>query len=90
MGRLLRFIIFVPVAALISALSIANRHKVTLYLDPTHNFFADYRIDAPLFIIIFAALMTGIVLGGLASWIAQGKNRKLKKVYKKELDIISQ
>ena len=90
MGRLIRFLIFVPIAVFVAALSIANRHKVSLFLDPTQKFFADYRIDLPLFIIIFGALILGIVMGGIAAWIAQGKNRKLKRAYKKELDKVAQ
>ena len=38
----------------------------------------------PLFAVIFAAVMLGVVLGGTASWLAQGKTRKSRRRLRRE------
>ena len=62
MAALLKWIFLLPVAIISVMLAIANRQPVELAFDPFGA--PDLRISAPLFIIVFASIMIGVVLGG--------------------------
>ena len=74
--RVIKLIILVPIAVALIFLSVANRHIVTLALNPFQPDDAVMSLSLPLFIFLFAALIVGLVLGSLATWLAQGKHRK--------------
>lgn len=76
MRRFLFLIVIVPVTALIVALAVANRREVLLSLDPLHADHPALSVSAPLFVIVFGALVLGLVIGGLASWLSQGRWRR--------------
>ncbi|MBL6432219.1 MAG: DUF1049 domain-containing protein, partial [Alphaproteobacteria bacterium] len=68
-------------------LSVANRHTVSLSLNPLDP--QDPRLtipDIPLFWIIFASLGVGIIVGGLGAWAKQGRWRKEARVKRREAD----
>jgi len=58
-------------ALIAAAIAIANRDVVAFRLDPL-----PYQIDLPLYVIAFAALFVGILIGALAMWMRDGKVRK--------------
>jgi len=74
--RIIAIVILVPVAILIIAFSVANRHAVTLTLDPFHPGNPALSFAAPFFVWLFAALVLGVLLGGLAVWLGQGRHRR--------------
>jgi uncharacterized integral membrane protein len=74
--KFLWLIIGVPVAILLIIFCVANRQFVTMRLDPFNAVDPAVAIELPLFVFIFLALLAGIVLGGIASWLAQGKYRR--------------
>ena len=64
--------IFTLLLALVAAaFAIANRDVVAFRLDPL-----PYEVNLPLFVILFAALFSGILIGALAMWLRDGKVRK--------------
>lgn len=77
MGRQL-FLIFivVPLGVLMVAFGVANREPVRLTLDPFRPAETSLYLEAPLFLILFSVLALGLVLGGLITWLSQGKWRK--------------
>ena len=79
MIRFLKALILLPVAILVVLLAVANRAPVTLSLDPFSQDAPEFATQLPLFAVIFAAVMLGVVIGGVASWLAQGKNRKSRR-----------
>jgi len=81
--KIVAAIILVPLAALIVAFAVANRENVTISFDP----FSAQRVDAvtqPLFVVILAALIIGVVIGGLASWLRHGKWRRLARRFERD------
>jgi len=82
--RFLKALILLPVAILIVLLAVANRAPVTLSLDPFSQEAPEFSTQLPLFAVIFAAVMLGVVIGGTASWLAQGKNRKSRRQLRRE------
>lgn len=69
------FVVF-PVGVLFVAFALANRHAVRLNLDPFSSEHPFLALDAPLFLFLLAALMAGLLLGGLVTWFGQGKWRR--------------
>ena len=49
---------------------------MTLSLDPFSQDAPEFASTLPLFALIFAAVMVGVVIGGAAAWLAQGKHRR--------------
>ena len=79
------FILFVlPFAAVLVLFAVANRAPVPLSLDPFSPDAPALLLRPPLFVIAFAALALGVLLGGIAAWLAQGKHRRAERRYRRE------
>jgi uncharacterized integral membrane protein len=74
--RFIKIIVLVPVAILLVVLSVANRHLVTLALNPFRPDDAVMSVSLPLFVFLFLALIIGVVLGSMVTWLTQGRHRK--------------
>ena len=64
-------------AVVLIAMSVANRHEVRLVLDPFNRQAPVIFTELPLYVYLFATLVAGVVLGSAATWITQGKWRRL-------------
>ena len=61
---------------MIVAFAVANRQSVTISFDPFSSASPAYAATVPLFVLIFALLIVGVLVGGVAAWIRQGKWRR--------------
>ena len=84
MVNFLKALILFPIAILVVLLAVANRGPVTLSLDPFSREAPEIAFTVPLFALIFGAVMLGVILGGMAAWLAQGKHRRAERRYKRE------
>lgn len=84
--RIIAVIVLVPVAVIVVAFSVANRHPVGLTLDPFHPGNPALSYSAPFFAWLFIAFALGLIVGGLATWFGQGKHRKLSRQRGQEAD----
>jgi hypothetical protein len=59
---------------------------VTLSFDPFSRAApeAGLTLTVPLFALIFAAVMLGVVIGGVGAWLAQAKHRRAERRYRRE------
>jgi uncharacterized protein HemY len=67
MRRLLFWLILVPLGALVVLFAVANRAAVVLSLDPFSGENSALSFSAPLFVVVLASVILGIVIGGVAS-----------------------
>jgi len=74
--RLAKLVIMAVSAIFFVTLAVANRHDVTMVLDPFKPETPVFALTAPFFIYLFGALFLGMILGGVVSWFSQGKWRK--------------
>lgn len=74
--RFIKLIILVPVAVALIVLSVANRHSVTLALNPFRPEDQVLSLSLPLFVLIFIVLIAGVLIGSAVTWFAQGRYRK--------------
>jgi hypothetical protein len=70
-------VILVPVAAALVGFAVANRQPVTVLFDPFESDPA-HSLTVPLYLLGFAVLVVGVLLGGSAAWIEQGKWRRAR------------
>ncbi|MCB1529248.1 MAG: hypothetical protein KDJ45_16315 [Hyphomicrobiaceae bacterium] len=70
--RIILLLTAFPLALVLIALSIANRHSVRLILDPFNPQAPVIYTEQPLYFYIFGALLVGVVAGGTAVWLSQG------------------
>jgi len=74
--KLLSVIFWVPVGVILITVAVSNRQIVTFSIDPVTRIDPFLSLSLPLYMLIFAAILFGIVFGGIAAWLAQGKWRK--------------
>jgi len=74
MLRLISWIIMAPVAVLVVLLSISNRDRITLSLDPL-----PYSFDLPVVAVILGAVAVGFIWGAFAAWASGAKTRGLSR-----------
>ena len=85
MRTLFRLLVVLPVAILILAFAIANRHWVTVSFDPfPGNDIAGPSLSAPLFLLLMIAGAVGVLAGGTAVWWRQGRYRRQLRDAKSE------
>lgn len=78
--RIVWLLIAFPVGVVLVALAVANRHGVTLVLDPFRPENPALALQVPLFALVLTALVAGVVIGGTAAWLGQGRWRKAARV----------
>jgi len=64
------WLIFLPVAVVVVALAVVNRDPVPFGI----GFGADWQV--PLFLLLLAAGLLGILVGGTGAWLAGGRSRR--------------
>jgi uncharacterized membrane protein len=74
--RIISILIAFPAAAALVTLAIANRHATTLVLDPFNPTAPLVSVSLPFYLYLFAALILGVILGGLATWFGQTRWRR--------------
>ena len=84
MIRFLKALLLLPVAIIVVLLAVANRAPVRLSLDPFSQEAPEFATEVPLYAVIFAALMVGVLIGGVATWLAQAKHRRARRQYSRE------
>ncbi|HVZ13413.1 MAG TPA: LapA family protein [Bauldia sp.] len=86
MRRFLYLFVLLPIAIVVVALSVANREWVIFSLDPIGPAAPGWSLGAPLFVFLFAAVALGIVIGGVAAWIRQGRWRHAARMERTTAD----
>lgn len=69
----LSWLIAAPVALVIIAFAVANRHSVTLSFDPFAEGTPAIALVLPLWIVAFAPFVAGVVIGGLSVWMVRAR-----------------
>jgi uncharacterized integral membrane protein len=73
--KVIAAIVLVPLAIVILGFAVANRQTVIVSFDPFDASQPAYSVPLPLFLLIFVMLIIGVIVGGIASWLRQGRWR---------------
>jgi uncharacterized membrane protein YciS (DUF1049 family) len=77
MKRFLKLLFLVPLALVVVAVAVANRHEVVIFLDPFAGPAPEgTQITVQLFVVIGVAIMVGVIFGGVVTYLEQGKYRR--------------
>jgi uncharacterized integral membrane protein len=64
-------LVLVPLGLIFIVFAVANRHRVTVSFDPFNSADPSVAIRLPLFVVIVAVAVLGVVAGGTATWFRQ-------------------
>ena len=79
--KIVAAIVLVPLAVIILAFAVANRQSVTISFDPLPA----TSVTLPVFALVILLLIAGVLIGGMASWLRQGKWRQAARRFEREL-----
>ena len=90
LNRFMLIAVLVPLAIILVALAVANRGVASFTLDPFNPGNPALTWQMPLFVLLFAAIVIGMIVGSLATWIKQGRYRKLARQRSQEAEVLRQ
>ena len=76
MKKIVTLLVALPAALILISLALANRHPVRLALNPFRPDDTVLAIQLPFYIYLLLALIAGVALGGVATWMSQGRWRR--------------
>jgi uncharacterized integral membrane protein len=85
MLRYLKFLLLLPIGLVIVALAVSNRTPTKLIYWPD-QLGPELSFTAPLFVALMLAIMLGVVIGGLATWLTQSGHRRAERQYRREAE----
>ena len=74
--KIFNALVILPLAILFVVFAVANRHIVTLSFDPFNSSDPALGVSLPLFVVIIAVAIFGVVAGGVATWFGQRRWRR--------------
>lgn len=86
MRAFLRAVLLVPLAVVLLGFALVNRESVVLHFDPFGFFEPPLAYDVPLFLPIFISAAVGILVGGFATWISEGRHRRAARHHRREVE----
>ncbi|KAB2914316.1 MAG: hypothetical protein F9K29_15185 [Hyphomicrobiaceae bacterium] len=77
--RIFWFVLAFPAAVILITLAVINRHGVRLVLDPFRPEEPVISLVLPFYAYLFGMLLVGVVVGGLFTWAAQARWRRMAR-----------
>jgi uncharacterized integral membrane protein len=74
--KIVTVLILVPLAVVLIAFAVANRQTVTVSFDPFDQAHPAFALTLPLYALVLALVIAGVIIGGVAAWATQGKWRR--------------
>ena len=84
LNRIVTLVVAFPVAILLVAVAVINRHEVRMVLDPFKPQAPSLAVELPFYFYLFGALFLGVIVGGVAVWLGQGRWRRTARVRAQE------
>ena len=78
--KLVTALILVPLAIVLVAFAVANRQTITVSFDPFDQAHPAFTLAVPLFALILALVIGGVIVGGIAAWLRQSKWRRTARL----------
>lgn len=80
MQRAFSYMLMALMALLAILFAVNNRQTAEISLAPL-----PWQLDMPVYLLVMLSLIAGVLLGGLANWLAAGKQRKELRHTRREL-----
>ena len=79
MRKFLTGLILIPLGVLFIVFAFANRHLVTVTLDPFDGEDPSAGVTLPLFVVIISVAIFGVVAGSIATWFRERRWRHARQ-----------
>jgi uncharacterized integral membrane protein len=76
MRKFFTALVLIPLGLIFVVFAVANRHMVTVSFDPFNSSDPAIGVTMPLFVVIIAVAIAGVVAGGSATWFRQRRWRR--------------
>ncbi len=76
MRKFFTALVVIPLGLIFIVFAVANRHWVTMSFDPFNSVDPAIRVSLPLFVLIIAVAILGVIAGGSATWFRQRRWRR--------------
>ena len=76
MRKFFTALIVIPLALIFIIFAVANRHFVTVSFDPFNSTTPTVAVTLPLFVVIIAVAILGVIAGGTTTWFRQRRWRR--------------
>src|SRR6202012_4290635 len=87
MRKFLAALIVIPLALIFVVFAVANRHFVTVSFDPFNSAHPSVYFSLPLFVLIIAMAVLGVIAGGLATWFGQRRWRRAARQHEADAKV---
>src|SRR5882724_11932254 len=75
MRKLIAALVLVPLGIVFVMFAVANRQIITVSFDPFDTVNPAFKMEIPLWALIFVLVGLGVLVGGIAAWLKQHKWR---------------
>jgi uncharacterized integral membrane protein len=76
MRKFFTAVVLIPLGVVFIVFAVANRHLVTVSFDPFNSTDPSVAVTLPLFVVIIAVAIAGVVAGGSATWFRRRRWRR--------------
>jgi uncharacterized integral membrane protein len=76
MRKFFTALVVIPLGLIFIVFAVANRHLVTVSFDPFNSSNPAVAVTLPLFVVIIAVAIIGVVAGGSVTWFRQRRWRR--------------
>ena len=84
MRKFFTALVVIPLGLIFIVFAVANRHSVTVSFDPFNSTDPSLGVRLPLFLVIIAVAILGVVAGGTATWFRQRHWRRAARRHEAE------
>jgi uncharacterized integral membrane protein len=84
MRKFFTALVLIPLGLIFITFAVANRHLVRVSFDPFNSSDPSVSVSLPLFVIIIAVAIAGVVAGGIATWFRQRHWRRAARRHEAE------
>jgi hypothetical protein len=77
--RVIWTLVAFPIGIVLITLAVTNGHRVRLILDPFRPDDPVLSLMLPFYVYLFGAVLLGVVLGGMATWMTQARWRRMAR-----------
>jgi hypothetical protein len=78
-------LVLIPLAIVFISFAVANRQTIVVSFDPFDQANPALSFSMPLFVLILMLMIAGVIVGGIAAWLKQGKWRWRARIAEAQL-----
>ena len=85
MRKFVTAVVLIPLGLIFLVFAVANRHLVTVSFDPFNSTDPSIAVTLPLFVVIIAVAIAGVVTGSTATWFRQRHWRRAARQHESDV-----